>query len=489
MTRKSLYFGPVGIIDIGSNSVRLVVYAGAERVPSTLYNEKVMAGLGRTIGSDGAMDEEAIELALRTLERFRMVMRQMGVKRFRTVATAAVREATNGKAFLAKVAKLGLKPEVLSGEEEAVTSAAGVLSGIPWAKGVVADLGGGSLELVGVARGQVGSGVSLPLGVLRVGSDPDRDAIRTMLEEALASTQIPAAARGSNLYLVGGSFRAIAQLEMQLVEHPLPIVHQHRLRRDQLGPIADYVAEATKDEIKDIGNVSGQRVPHLPAAIAILETLIEVLAPRKIKVSAFGLREGVLYRDLDWRRRKEDPLLAAAFEVGHKLGRFGDHGAQLDQWIAPLFPKEPEKLARLRLAACLLGDIAWNAHPDYRAERAVDLAVHGNWVGINGRGRVLLGRALHAAFGNGETFPLELDALLKDGDAARAEQWGLAIRLAQRFSAGTLRPLSKGDIALKGGKLDLSLPETLAALYSPAVEKRHQQLALAMGAEARLVLT
>lgn len=481
---KARDFGPVGIIDIGSNSVRLVAYGGSERVPSALYNEKVMAGLGRTLGKNGELSQEAMDLALGTLARFRHVIKDMRIKRVRTVATAAVRDAPNGQAFLEEVRKLSLKPIILSGEEEAAMAARGVISAIPWAKGVVADLGGGSLELSGVARGEVGEGISLPLGVLRVGEEPDAEAIAGMIRDGIEGTRLKSAAKGNKLYLVGGSFRALGQLEMELTDHPLPITHEHRLVQSQLGPLADYVEQSKTREIKEYDRVSNQRIPHLPAAIAILDALITILEPKKVVISAYGLREGLLYADLDERVRGQDPLMAAAFEIGHKLGRFGDHGALLDRWLAPLFPGEPARLSRLRRATCLLGDIAWNAHPEFRAERAIDLATHGNWVGIDARGRAIMGRALYVAFGGPPRDPDPYASLLKDGDAERAECWGRAIRLAQRFSAGTAKPLRKSRLLVDGKEVVLVLPERKASLYSPAVQKRHEQLGTAMGLEA-----
>ena len=174
--------------------------------------------------------------------------------------------------------------------------------------------------------------------------------------------------------------------------------------------------------------------------------MIEVLGPARAITSAFGLREGLLYRDLDAATRAEDPLLAAALEVGERLGRFGDHGAALDQWIDPLFPHESADQQRLRLAACLLGDIGWNAHPDFRAERAVDMAVHGNWVGIDAHGRAMLGRALCSAFGGDGGFSKQLGALLDPGEDERAIAWGRAIRLAQRLSGGTEALLRRSSL-------------------------------------------
>jgi exopolyphosphatase/guanosine-5'-triphosphate,3'-diphosphate pyrophosphatase len=220
----------------------------------------------------------------------------------------------------------------------------------------------------------------------------------------------------------------------------------------------------------------------------LLEAMIHVLGPRRIHVSAFGLREGLLYRDLDEDTKQEDPLLASAVEVGERLGRFGDHGTALDQWMAPLFPDEIPEMQRLRLATCLLGDIAWNAHPDFRAERAVDMALHGNWVGIDSHGRAVLGRALCSAFGGDVGFSPKVAELLKTAEIERVIAWGRALRLAQRLSGGTETLLRKTSIALLDGRLVLFIPEKYRQLYSEAVERRLIQLSRAIDREAEVRL-
>ena len=474
-------FGPVGIIDIGSNSVRFVAYGGAERVPSVLFNERVMAALGRGVAKDGELDRHAMELTLRSLTRFRQLAKEMGLKRLHTVATAAMRDAGNGKAFLAQVAEIGLKPRLISGDEEAELAGLGVVSAIPDARGMVADLGGGSLELIEVHDGEVGAGTSLPLGVLRVGQDPQRSDIVRTLRGDNKSDRLREAAKGRGLYLVGGSFRALAQLDMKTMGHPLPIVHHHRIDPDRLPVLRQVLATTSFEQLKAKTQISGARIPSLPAVVELLDALIHVLEPRKIYVSAFGLREGLLYRDLDEKIKDEDPLLAAALEVGQRLGRFGDHGTALDEWMEPLFPDETEKMRRLRLATCLLGDIAWNAHPDFRAERAVDMALHGNWVGIDSHGRAVLGRALCSAFGGDGGFNDEVAALLKPGEVERLIAWGRALRLAQRLSGGTEALLKKTSVALASGTVVMSIPDKYRVLYSEAVERRLVQLARSLG--------
>ncbi|HVF37695.1 MAG TPA: Ppx/GppA family phosphatase [Sphingomicrobium sp.] len=474
-------FGPVGIIDIGSNSVRFVAYGGAARVPSVLFNEKLMAALGRGVAKNGRLDDDAMAKTLESLARFRLLGKEIGLKKLHTVATAAVRDAENGSEFLKKVVSLGLKPRLLSGTEEAELAALGVISAIPRANGIVADLGGGSLELTGVARGAAGEGVSLPLGVLRIGSNPETRELRQVIRERLKEGLLRHAAKDHALYLVGGSFRALAQLDMVSAEHPLPIVHHHRMSPERLGALRSILINTSVDKLKSMAALSSARIPTLPAALSVLEAMIGELAPRRVVISAFGLREGILYRDLDSETRDQDPLLAAALEVGEMLGRFGDHGALLDQWIDPLFPDESAAMQRLRMAACLLGDIAWNAHPDYRAERAVDLAIHGNWVGIDTHGRAVLGRALCSAFGGDGGYDRRLAALLKPDEEERVVAWGRALRLAQRMSGGTEALLRKTSIGLSPGKVILSVPAKQRMLYSGAVDRRLQQLGKALG--------
>jgi exopolyphosphatase/guanosine-5'-triphosphate,3'-diphosphate pyrophosphatase len=317
--------------------------------------------------------------------------------------------------------------------------------------------------------------------VLRIGPDPDRADLIKAIRAGLKDSRLKGAAKGHSLYLVGGSFRALALLDMKKLGHPLPIIHHHRIAEDRLADLRGVLDALDVAELKSLTNISSSRIPTLPAAVTVVEALIEVLSTRRVITSAFGLREGLLYRDLDESTRDEDPLLAAALEVGERLGRFGDHGAALDHWMNPLFPDESAEMQRLRLAACLLGDIAWNAHPDYRAERAVDMAIHGNWVGIDSHGRAVLGRALCSAFGGDGGFSAKLAALLKPGEEERVVAWGKALRLAQRLSGGTEPLLRKTGIGLAANRVVLSIPAKYRDLYSDAVERRLTQLAKALG--------
>jgi exopolyphosphatase/guanosine-5'-triphosphate,3'-diphosphate pyrophosphatase len=477
---------PVAIIDIGSNSVRLVVYSGPTRAPSVVFNEKVMAGLGRGLSENGELSAPARARALAGLARFRTLIGQMGVARHRVVATAAVRDASNGDSFLDEVRGIGLEPEILSGEEEGVMAGLGILSSIPDADGIVGDLGGGSLELVDVGGGEVRRSVSLPFGIFRL--EKDEKALDRRLGAALEESGFAGLGEGRNFYMVGGSWRTLARVDMAFQEHPLPIVHQHRIEPQRLAGLEAAIVKLDKAKAGRIPSMSMSRFPNLAISTRLLRLLAERLRPKQLIVSAYGIREGLLYHDLPEEVRRIDPLIAAAREAGTGLGRFAPHGELLDRWIAPVFDDSPAG-ARLRLAACLLADVAWQAHPDFRAERGLDLAIHGNWVGIDPPGRVLLGQALYCSFGGGRELPDKaLSALCRKEELERASLWGLAIRLGQRLSGGVAAGLESSRLGVEGDKLVLALDRDQASLFGEAVDRRLKTLAGALGLTAELRL-
>jgi exopolyphosphatase / guanosine-5'-triphosphate,3'-diphosphate pyrophosphatase len=471
---------PVAIIDIGSNSVRLVVYSGATRIPSVIFNEKVLAGLGKGVGETGAIDKVAESRALAALARFRLLVRQMKVVRTRTVATAAVREASNGAAFIDRVKALGFNPRILSGEEEGKRAGQGVLSAIPEANGIVGDLGGGSLELVEVAGGRVLRSASLPLGVLRLDALAERGNFARRVAKAVAAAGFENACAGRPFYMVGGSWRALARLDMALIQHPLPVTHQYDMPVDRPRELRE-VLKGDKAAIPDLGSVSISRFPTLPNANLLLEALVGVLGPGGLIVSSFGIREGLLYDELSRAERRLDPLIVAAREAGAGLGRFAQHGDLLDRWIAPAFDDDP-RCARLRLAACLLSDIAWAAHPDFRAERGIDMALHGNWVAIDAPGRVMLAQALFCNFGGGRDLPYPaIAALATPAELKRATAWGYAMRLGQRLSGGVAAGLTHSLLVREGETLRLDVEPSQAPLVGEIVERRLKSLASALG--------
>ena len=480
----------LAIIDIGSNSVRLVVFQGLARVPEPLLNEKVMAGLGRGLSCDGRLAPEAVETALQALRRFAILAQAMEVDRVRAVATAAVRDAADGPAFAARVrAETGLDIEVIDGETEARGSAFGVLAGIPDAEGVMGDLGGGSLELVRISGGAPCERVSLPVGVLRLEAPRrgGRRALASRIESALDTVAWSEAGRGRPFYAVGGSWRALAQLHIHLDGWPLPVVHQHVMPADAPDRLLRFLLDADPARLRAIPSISASRLPHLPAAAALLRAVVRRLGSSEVVASATGLREGLLFQELPDRVRREDPLIAAARAEAQRSGRFTDGsnaaiGDRLLEWTDPLFPGEPPADRRLRHAAALLADVAWRAHPDMRAERGLDVALHGSWMGIDARGRAALAVALWVL--NGGPWPdaqlAPLGRLAPPEALDRARLWGLALRLGQRLGGGTVGPLAASCLAVAGDRLELRLAPEAAPLYGEAIARRHRSLAQAM---------
>lgn len=465
---------PIGIIDIGSNSVRLVVYAGPVRIPTPIFNEKVTAGLGEGLSDGGKLHDEARSVALAALARFRLLLDHMKVKRTQVVATAAIRDAEDGPEFVHDVERIGFSCEVLSAEQEAHLAGEGVLSGIPDADGIVGDLGGGSLELVEVGNGVAAGGISLPLGVLRLNSSPsgEREA-RKLLKTALKKSPLKEAARGRAFYMVGGSWRALARIDMLATNFPLPITHQYRMKPGRAKELRKLV-RALDPRLSSAA--APQRLASSPVAAMLLELLAEELEPSQLVVSTYGIREGLLYSKLSRRQRELDPLIEEARDAGGGEHRFGQHGDLLDAWIAPLFDDEP-KMRRLRLASCLLADVAWQANPGFRADRGIEMALHGNWVAVNPAGRVIVAQALSASFGRDRLPDSRLAQLAKEEQLTRAHCWGEAMRLGQRLSGGVGSVLKRTNLTVANGALELTVRRGDEALVGDQVQRRLVRLA------------
>lgn len=488
MTRGALLPAePLAIVDIGSNSIRLVVYSGAPRAPSTIFNEKVLAGLGQGLGETGLLGEGPRERALAALRRFRLLVGQMEVRDVRVLATAAVRDASNGDAFLDEVRALGFEPRVISGEEEGLLAGEGVLAGFPGAEGLVGDLGGGSLELAEVGAGTVHSSISLPFGVLRIGNpdSAEEKKLRRRLASALKESGLGARGRGRPFYMVGGSWRALARLDITSRDFPLPITHHYRMPPERPAELRRLIASLNRADPKCIPMLTGSRIPTLPNAKLILSALVDAIEPSELIVSSFGIREGLLFHELPPHERAKDPLIEAARDAGRGLSRFGEHGDLLDRWISPIFDDSTAN-ARLRLAACLLADVAWQAHPDFRAERGVEMALHGNWVGIDVCGRVMVAQALFSNFGGREFPDRRIADLCSPSELACAARWGLAMRLGQRLSGGLAAGLERSRLERDGNVIRLVLPRNEEALYGETVERRLRKLASALGCTAEI---
>lgn len=442
-----------------------------------------MAGLGREVVATGLLDAKAMETTLHSLARFKYLASLMGVPDPTTVATAAVRQASNGPLFLEAIRELGLSVALLSGDEEAEAAGFGVIAGIEDANGIVGDLGGGSLELAHVEGGKVLERESFPLGVLRLSAIRERSAseLRKQVKKLLKPKGWAEFGKGLPFYLVGGSWRSLARIHMYMARYPLPIVHHYSMPSTAPAALVRAVARLDRNLLKENNIVTGARYPSMGDAAALLWEIRRLMQPSAYIVSATGLREGLHYRQLTEKDQALDPLIEAARAEGELHGRFPEHGDLLDRWISPLFAQDSPSDRRLRLAACLLGDIGWAANPDFRAERGLEVALHGNWLGVDARGRAMIGQTLFSAFGGGNEQPAILHKLATEEELKRAQNWGLAIRLGQRLSGGVATPLKQSGVSVSEDKLILTIKGDVELLLGDAVERRLRQLGNALG--------
>lgn len=477
------------IIDIGSNSIRLVVYQGPARVPAILFNEKVMAGLGKALATTGAISPESFQLGVSALRRFHHLCIEMDVDSVESFATAAVRDASNGADFMAAAEKIGIETQILQGEEEANLAGLGVISAIPGANGIVGDLGGGSLELARIENGNVTDKYSFPLGVLRIAElrAKGKDKMKRQVRKMLKKTGWPKESEQLPFYLVGGSWRSLARLDMHDSGYPLPVIHHYEMEPGRARRLVSQLARLDKAKLKAVPGLSTSRIPTLDDAAWLLSFIVRHFDSSRLIVSAYGVREGMLFSRISKQESKRDPLLLATEDSGAAQARFPANSKLLGKWISGIFSGDSPEWQRIRQAACNLGDVAWRANPNFRAERGLVMGLHGNWVGISGQEREMLGQALFTSFGGGaDVFPGG-GKLLDAKATERAICWGLAMRLAQRLSGGTRNPLEQTTLRKVGDRLELVMAESLGNLYGEAVAKRHEQLANMLNLEAAFV--
>ena len=532
------------IIDIGSNTVRLVIYGGPARAPEVLYNEKVTARLGKGVAEDGKLSEKAMSAVLAALGRFEALLRLRGVAKVQTVATAAARDATNGPAFMQRVAMLGLSPRLLSGEEEAVTSARGVLAAFPGGVGVVADLGGGSLELTDIDGEHCTHGTSLPLGTLRLpalrGAGPAKFAARVkkMLGEADWST-----AHGQPLYLVGGSLRALARYAMMRLDWPVDDPHGFELDPTEALSIArslaagkrasDKAAAQKLFDAKLVGGKAGMakvgsaktadtrsaggkagpaaangrmladldgmristsRLASLPDAAALLGVLVRELKPSRLVFSSWGLREGLLAGNFTRTVRAQDPMVAGiANFVETQAPGIAAHAEMVLNWTAQARVARADGGAvetlrpdeTLRYAATMLALASVRVEPNLRVETAAKWALRKRWIGIDAEQRAMLAMAVLA---NSSRIypPAELLRLASPERLREATAWGLATRLCRRFTGAGPQAIAHSSLMVErraggGGRLVLAIRGTMAALHNEVVDKDLRLLADCLG--------
>jgi exopolyphosphatase/guanosine-5'-triphosphate,3'-diphosphate pyrophosphatase len=488
----------VAVIDIGSNSVRLVVYATMERSLVSIFNEKALCGLGREVQSTGLLAPDAVLKALTSLRRFRALCRVMKVGRVHAIATAACRDATNGPDFIAKAERIcGVRIDILSGPLEAKLSALGVVSGVHRPDGIVGDLGGGSLELIDVRGNRVRQGVTLPLGSLALQDTSHKSLKRA---ERIVRTDISQiaqlkAGRGRTFYAVGGTWRALARIHIIQSGYPLRVMHGYSI------PAVDALDFARRlrrlvaaNMLANIEVIAEARRPLLAYAALVLEYIIRVAKPKTIVFSTYGVREGLLYSMLPERERAKDGLICAAQTLNELLSRSARHAQELIGWtdrfvrVAKL--RESEEDRRLRHAACLLSDIGWRVHPDYRGEQTLNLITNGNFGAISHQGRAFVALAVfyrYAGLSDENEPPLLIRELVAPSMVERARVLGAAFRVAHLISAARPGVLPAIHFRSRGRKLMLVFEHRMVDLVADRVGSRFKQLARLVGRTGTIV--
>ena len=477
-----------GVIDIGSNSIRLVVYDDLSRAPFPRFNEKSLCALGAGIDEHGRFRRDAIDAAIHAIRRFHAIARAMNVQRIDVIATEATRRAKNGTDLVAAIRETtGLKTRILSGAEEATYTAYGVISGFFQPKGLVGDIGGGSLEVAEVIGDALGERLtSMPLGALPVKAmmadsvNAAKKRIDTILQENL-----PPLLTEPVLYAIGGGWRALARIHIALDEKPINVVHGYELAATEARALAKKIARMSPDEVAALPDVPSRRIDTLPASALVMSRVLKKLQPEQVIFSAYGLREGWLYTQLDEEERLLDPLLEGAAAIGLPVARVPEFSAALGRWTEELFPGETQSDRRLRLAACALTDLSWRDHAKVRASESFFRLLQFPFIGISHPERAFLAVALLSRYGGNVKGPVKstVDALLKPNDIRRAEILGRALLLGHRFSASVPDILAHAKLRIDADAVRLEVLDPEGLPDSDAVQARLRQLAKVTGVE------
>ena len=487
---------PLSVVDIGSNSVRLVVYEGAKRSPAVIFNEKILCGLGKSLDANGALGQENMAQAFEALRRYRAVSRQLGSNMIHAIATAAARDASNGDEFI-KTSEgiLGETIHLLSGEEEARLAATGVISGNMDADGLIADMGGGSIEISNVFKQDIHELVSLPIGALRLmeASEGNVEQAEKIVEDQLKKVEWLKKGRERRLYLVGGTWRALAKLHMIYTSYPLRFIDNYTLDVSQAVDFINFVKQPSATETLPYEEISKGRRESVVYGACALKELIKKIKPSKVIFSGYGVREGLLYNLLPEQERLKDPLYAACYDLAILRARSPQNAEELCSWTDKLFESldanESKQEKNLRYAICLLSDIAWRIHPEYRGRHSISMIAQSAFAGVSHMDRIYIALGVffrHEGRHRNRKLP-EISALLDEKRIEKARILGLAIRLANIISANMPGILHNTPLVRdKSGKLILTLPEPYQVLDGERVVRRLANLAQLLKLDSKI---
>lgn len=479
------------VVDLGSNSVRLVVFEGRSRNPLPIFNEKAVLRLGRGLTETGKLNEEGVEMAKEVLSRFHAIARAMKADPFEILATAAVRDASNGPAFVQTLRESmpGVPIRILSGKEEADHSAIGVMCGIPGASGLVADVGGGSLELIHLTPQGRHDATTLPLGMIRLAdrSGRDLDKAKTLADKDIGGVEWLPKVKGSTLYLVGGAFRALARLQIARTQYPLNIVHYYTMDVQEAREMTGWLQNSSRRSLERLPGAPRKRLDDTPFAAMVLRRLMKKVQPDKIVFCVDGLREGWYMLNVAPDILAQNPMDVVAREMCARFGRSNSLPYALMQWTDFLRPEETAEEKYLRHLACYLSDIGSHDHPEYRAEQTYWRILRVQSGGFDHPSRAWLALALAVRYAADQQAPFLTTsrALLSDQDWKSAVVLGLALRLAYSLSGGAGRLLEGTSLEWEEDALVLILTSARVAVKGESVRRGLERLGQALGVATR----
>jgi exopolyphosphatase/guanosine-5'-triphosphate,3'-diphosphate pyrophosphatase len=476
----------VAVVDVGSNSVRLVVYDSLSRSPFPRFNEKSLCGLGADLRESGKLGQEAIAATLRAMRRYVAIARAMDVARIDVIATEAIRRASNGDELLEPLKEeTGLEPRILSGEEEARYAALGVVAGFYRPRGLIGDMGGGSVEIAEVIDDRVGErSVSLPLGALPATAllaEHGRDAKDEV--DGIIGDSLPPPLSQPVFYPIGGGWRALARIHMAMNDAPVKVSHGYEFDAKEARAFAKKVWRMPREEIAALPGVPSRRIETLAGAALVFDRVLKKLKPERVVFSALGLREGWLYDQLPDDERYLDPLVEGAQTFGLPRARVPDFAPALVRWTDDLFPGESHAEKRLRVAACALADMAWLDQQGVRANQSSHRLLSLPFVGLSHPERAFLALTLFERYDGSNVDP-ELEpafGLLSRAETRRAKILGRTLLLGHRFSGSVAGILETARLRIEADQVVLEIDSDATVPDSDAVRARMKQLAQALG--------
>jgi len=491
LASENIVEGRLGVVDIGSNTVRLVIYDIPKRLPFPMYNEKVKCRLASGMLETGRLNPEGVEKAMSALSRFKKLGVAMGVENFELLATSAVRDASDGSLFVDQILQsFGFTVKVLSGAEESKLSAVGVLNGLPEADGLLGDLGGGSLDLISLNNGKFGKHATFPFGHIRLfeASGQDIEKARVLITKEFSKTPLIETLKGRTLYAVGGSWRKIAEIIFNATEYPLNVIDGFTMTAETIMPHVRRIA-GLEGNWRALDHFGGSRADTLPIAAIVMERLLQVGAPKNIAFSRFGMRDGQMVKSLPDEMRRQDPFIMGCIAMTERNTRFSIGGKELVAWMSPLFEGETTDDFRLRLATCILSDIGWDQHPDYRREYVFNIILRLPFAGLTHEDRAFMALTLFVRCGGELKDPMvvPIRKLLRLEDLKKVQMIGLALRLAHTISGSAPSIIELTELKKKDGKLVLKFPESDDNFISEAVNRRLKRLARVLALKPAVV--